>query len=102
MRAMKLIAELLGRFADGESPSEATTNAYDLILRPFHGYLTFGVFKVALQFVPSRESFLQQMGVTDEAAAATEMRRLKEEFGKVLCKVEGLLDSEGCNFSDRV
>lgn len=55
-----------------------------------------------MSFVPSRESFLNQLGVKDEGKAAEQMKQLKAEFGPILAKIESTLEAEGCNFPDRV
>lgn len=47
-RAMQFIVEMLRGLSDGArqlTPYDATTAAYDKVLRPYHGMLTFGVFK---------------------------------------------------------
>lgn len=65
---MSFVAGLLRRLLDDRQVSLATaaSDVYTDTLYQYHGWITSAAFTVALKLVPSREVFLQKLGVPNE------------------------------------
>ncbi len=103
LRAMRFLEELIRRvFASREASTyDAATAAYDAVLKPYHGWVTYGVFQAALAVLPYREHVIETLGGGEEALAE-EAATFLECLGPLLDRVHAFLEREGCNFPDRV
>jgi len=101
-RAMQFVVCLLRLLQADESASlsSAANQAYNEVLQPYHGWITTGIFTVALKIVPSREDFYQNLGTSEKFGE--EMNAFIEQFDVVLSKIHAHLDSKGLNFPDKV
>jgi hypothetical protein len=92
-RAMQFLVQLLRVLHQDKeaSVSTAASAAYEKVLQPYHGWITSGVFTVALKIVPSRQGLFEKLGESDNLEQ--EMGDFVEEFDAVLSKVHNYLVS---------
>lgn len=103
LRAMRFLEELIRLvFASREASTyDAATAAYDVVLKPYHGWVTYGVFQAALAVLPYRKDVMKALGGGEEALEE-EAAAFLEGLGPLLDRVHTFLESEGCNFPDTV
>ena len=90
---MQFLVELLRVLCQDKesSVSTAASAAYEKVLQPYHGWITSGVFTVALKIVPSRQGLFEKLGQSDNLEE--EMTSFVAEFDAVLSKVHNYLVS---------
>lgn len=96
---MEFIVGLLRRLhSDREvTLSQAASETYYATLQHYHGWIVTGTFTVALKLVPSRETFLHNVGAdgVGEAAAMAAMAAYCDAFDAVLAEVQRFMAVEG-------
>lgn len=106
LRAMRFVERLIRSLSSSKevTVSEAATDAYNAVLKPYHGWVTYGVFQAAMSALPlsvNRESLVATLGGGEETLAE-EGTALVEALGPLLGQVLAFLEAEGCNFPDKV
>ena len=97
-RALEFMCEMI-RLVVQENPLEvsvAVSQVYEETLKAYHGFLTRTAFSAALNFVPTREKFIEQVG--DGQAADTtiaQLRKLVVALKPVLAAIHNFLDAYG-------
>lgn len=91
-RAMSFVAGLLRRLFDDRQVTlaNAASDVYTETLYQYHGWITSAAFTVALKLVPSREAFLQKLGVPNEELYQ-EMASFLDAFQPVLQAIHTFL-----------
>jgi len=104
-RAMDFVLHTLAALEKNAETSlvEAAGAAYKEVLEPFHGWVTYGAFQVALKILPSREGFFEAIG-GERTVMLEEMGQFEHDKGlaPVLADIHVFLESSGCNFPDKV
>lgn len=104
-RAMQFVVGLMDKMQQDPmcSVAQAASDAYTEVLSPFHGWITSGIFKVALNVVPSREALFTKLALdTGADTLEADMGRFVSDFGGVLSKIHDYMVSKGLNFPDKV
>ena len=89
-RAMQFVVGLMDKMQQDPmcSVAQAASDAYTEVLSPFHGWITSGIFKVALNVVPSREALFTKLALdTGADTLEADMGRFVSDFGGVLSKI---------------
>ena len=73
------------------SVSDAANAAYEKVLKPFHGWITSGVFWGALKLVPSRETLYANLG--ESPTMEQDMGAFVSQFHEVLSKIHDYMVS---------
>lgn len=117
-RALDFITRLLDygiiRYLD-KTFYECATLAYEEVLKPYHGFLVSGIVTLAFNLAPTRERFLEYehlcvvatfflrlLGFERLEDAQEKLRPFIAVIRPVLNHVDGVLDTHGCDFPDRV
>jgi len=81
-RSMNFLACFLHEFGQGDkSVEDAMNKSYGQTLKRFHGWITRGVFSVALKSVPSNEDFLISLAIQpNDAREALFERQISNEM----------------------
>eukprot|EP01024_Parvocaulis_polyphysoides_P076386 TRINITY_DN99227_c0_g1_i1.p1 TRINITY_DN99227_c0_g1~~TRINITY_DN99227_c0_g1_i1.p1 ORF type:complete len:208 (-),score=32.20 TRINITY_DN99227_c0_g1_i1:133-756(-) len=106
-RAMEFSTTMLQLMAFDKSGKlsvcDAANSSYDKTLRPFHGYIAFGAFKTAINFVPSRESFFERLGGRENGKdLVNDMKIFLSKFQPILQRIHVFLEQNGLNDPTRV
>ena len=92
-RAMQFLVELLRILHQDKdaSVSDAANAAYEKVLKPYHGWITSGVFWGALKLVPSRETLYANLG--ESPTMEQDMGAFVSQFHEVLSKIHDYMVS---------
>lgn len=104
-RALNFIVTFLEKcmITDCEKSSkQCATEAYNDILKPYHGIIVSSVVTMAFNLCPSREQLMHRFGYEDEALAKQKVNQLVTAVRPVVEIVLKLLEDAGCNFTDKV
>lgn len=101
-RAMEFVVAIMARVAQQPAASlgDIVSDSYKATLQQYHGWMSSSAFSVAFSFVPSRESFLQQLG--DGPGLLGEMAAVSGQFGAVLQEVHKFLADQGLDDPTKV
>ena len=72
-RASTFIAMFIRGLSDGKEAKLASAEAYDTVLRPYHGFMAKKVVGNAMGLCPAREAILRKFRLPDEAVFARQM-----------------------------
>jgi len=94
-RALYLVEGIMAEFCkDAEAKFKDVVNAaYASSLKKYHGMVIKGVFSAAMAMCPSRESFLESLGV-DNATAIENMNKIRPHFKLILDNIDEYLKSK--------
>lgn len=103
MRSISFNVAFVGALVDGQRrPARACAgDAYDVSLRPCHGFLVRGVVSMALGLCPSREHMLTAFGFSNEDAAEPVMRAYTAAVRRSLSAIDALLTRADLHFPDK-
>mmetsp|Transcript_15824 Transcript_15824/g.34134 ORF Transcript_15824/g.34134 Transcript_15824/m.34134 type:complete len:204 (+) Transcript_15824:211-822(+) len=85
-RAMEFMVELLRqtRAAPSDAMSKVVSDVYTATLCKFHGFIVSSAFTLAFKFVPSREYFIENLGVAPGGDINTEIDDFVSAFSPIL------------------
>ncbi|PIA41779.1 hypothetical protein AQUCO_02200303v1 [Aquilegia coerulea] len=88
-RSMDFTAALLDKLVKdpGKSMEKAVEEAYEITLKPWHGWISTAAYKVALRLVPESKTFISLLMAKDE-----DYETLKEEIESLISVLVPILD----------
>eukprot|EP00923_Selenidium_pygospionis_P003519 GHVN01005548.1.p2 GENE.GHVN01005548.1~~GHVN01005548.1.p2 ORF type:complete len:223 (-),score=20.16 GHVN01005548.1:1505-2173(-) len=103
-RALEFIATFLDnavlRMPD-KSVKDAASDAYNAVLKPYHGMVVAAVVSAAFRLAPGREDLLKSLGFESMEAAKEPVHRFLGVLKPVLASINASLDVNECNFDDK-
>eukprot|EP00922_Rhytidocystis_sp_ex-Travisia-forbesii_P041208 GHVS01061528.1.p1 GENE.GHVS01061528.1~~GHVS01061528.1.p1 ORF type:complete len:268 (-),score=35.54 GHVS01061528.1:125-889(-) len=104
-RALDFIMSFLELLMMGgpETSSKACAiEAYDKVLKNYHGWLVSRMVTMSFNLCPARQNLLEKLGFPDEADAKSKAAGLMASVRPVLDEVHKLLESQNCIFPDKI
>jgi len=103
-RAMEFTLAILQRTAkQPDVPlAQVVTDAYAETLMQFHGFFASNAFYLAFKFVPTRESFVESLGVSQGANVTGEIDAFVAAFKPILSEVHDFLSKNGLDDPTKV
>lgn len=105
-RGMEFMLAILARLLElppGASMTEVTREQYNATIHKWHGFLASSAFGVAINFVPSRDTFLERLaGGRFTDATALDMAKYVAQFRALLGEVHAFLDAHGLDDPTKV
>ena len=100
-RATSFLAFFIHGLKDGKESKVAAGEAYEAILKPYHGWMARKIVGTAMGMTPKRDVIFTKVGCKDEAEANEMMAPFLGAFEPVNKAVLDLLESLECNFPDK-
>eukprot|EP00920_Eleutheroschizon_duboscqi_P037770 GHVT01090436.1.p1 GENE.GHVT01090436.1~~GHVT01090436.1.p1 ORF type:complete len:170 (-),score=41.57 GHVT01090436.1:811-1320(-) len=83
------------------SAYENAREAYEFVLKPYHGWLVANVVVVAFNLCPTKEQLCKKLGFHDMEDCRVKVRSLLEVASPIIEEVDALLLQHECNFPDK-
>ena len=96
---------MLRNLTKGMETKDAAYDAYEKVLKPYHGWMISKVVGSAMSSAPKKEVILDRLGhpdkpLTDEEAKA-QLAAFVTPMKALVTKISDFLEKEGCNFPDK-
>ena len=101
-RASTLITAIMRGIYEGKDPKVAAGEAYETVLKPYHGFMTKKVVGTALGICPAKEAILQKLQLPTEEAAKEQIAAFLKLMEPLLAAIMAVILKYDIHFEDKV